>query len=262
MDRVKLKSEENREEDVDLQDTFDFKRRCLIALISILFFLMSFDCDLILARAYFDREMYHEFSLTLSVTVSADLVTGSLSTFWIVQNSSTKKSSPKIGYVLCILTRFPMSGLARDADILSRWIMKRDETDKETFMQINREARTLRLYDALIGNTAQFLLQSYFFMTKFKEIDPYLNFLYSMSVISSFVIVVWSVTTYTSYNKDCGTPALPDNSKDNNDTSGLANTLLDIFSNRTYLILLLLSNLTFLVIFLVFKWTTSHNISK
>lgn len=261
MDRIKSESEEKQQDVGDIQDTFDFKWRCLIALISILFSLMSFDCDLVLASAYFEREMYHEFSLTISITVTASLVIGSLSTFWIIQNSSTKKSSPGFRYVLCILTRFPMPGLARDADILSRWIIKIDDTDQEKFLQMNREARSLRLYDALIGNATQFLLQSYFYMTKFKEIDAYLNFLYCMSVISSFVIVVWSVTTYTSSsNGDRGVAALTDNNKDdNNTTKGLATTLLDIFSNRTFLVLFLLSNLTFVATFLVFSWTTSHN---
>lgn len=63
----------------------------------------------------------------------------------------------------------------RDADILGRWIIKIDDSDHEKFLQINREARTLRLYDAMLGNAAQFLLQSYFYLTKFKEIDAYLS---------------------------------------------------------------------------------------
>lgn len=262
MDRVQLlESEEKQQDEGNIEDTFDFKWRCLVALISILFFLMSFDCDLVLASAYFEREMYHEFSLTISITVTASLVIGSLSTFWIIQNSSTKKSPPGIRYVLCILTRFPMSGLARDADVLSRWIIKIGDGDQGKFLQINREARTLRLYDALIGNAAQFLLQGYFYITKFKEIDAYLNFLYCMSVISSFVIVVWSVATYTSSSdRDRALAAVPDNNKgDSNTTKGLATTLLDIFSNRTFLILFLLSNVIFVATFLVFSWTTSHN---
>lgn len=265
MDRI-IEPEEKQRDDGNVQDNFDFKWRSLVALISILFFLMSFDCDLVLASAYFEREMYREFSLTISITVTASLVIGSLSTFWIIQNSSAKKSPPGIRYILCILTRFPWSGLARDADILGRWIIKIDDSDHEKFLQINREARTLRLYDAMLGNAAQFLLQSYFYLTKFKEIDAYLNFLYCMSVISSFVIVVWSVTTYTeSSNRDRGVATLTDNNnkdnnKDNNNTTkGLVTTLLDIFSKRTYLILLLLSNLTFVATFLVFSWTTSHN---
>lgn len=154
-----------------------------------------------------------------------------------------------------------MSGLARDADVLSRWIIKRGDGHQGKFLQINREARTLRLYDALIGNAAQFLLQGYFYITKFKEIDAYLNFLYCMSVISSFVIVVWSVTTYTSSSdRDRALAAVPDNNKgDSNTTRGLATTLLDIFSNRTFLILFLLSNVIFVATFLVFSLTTSHN---
>lgn len=88
-----------------------------------------------------------------------------------------------------------------------------------------------------------------------------LDFLYCMSVISSFVIVVWSVTTYTSSSdRDRALAAVPDNNKgDNNTTKGLATTLLDIFSNRTFLILFLLSNVIFVATFLVFSWTTSHN---
>ena len=97
----------------DDKQLFNDKWRYLVSFLSIIFFLVTFDSQLFLASAYLEREMYHEFCLTISITITSSLVTGGLSTYWLLQKISKNQSPFGPKRCLCLLTRFLFAGLIR-----------------------------------------------------------------------------------------------------------------------------------------------------
>ncbi|XP_062581393.1 uncharacterized protein LOC134243180 [Saccostrea cucullata] len=209
--------------------------RYVASLISIILFLVSFDCDIILAVEYHKREMYQEFNCTVSVITAACLITGCLSTYWLIQNGKLARSSP--GYFLCLLTRFLIPGLSRDVDIVSKWFSKKIHPDQDTFLQAFTDARSLRLYDALIGTTTQFLLQGSYYIANRSESDIYLSSLRRMSIMWSYGVIMWSLMTYI-------LSRTPNKASEERGASITA-ILIDFFGRKTTVVVFICCHLVF-----------------
>lgn len=105
-----VKNEADACEAVD-GSAFDNNWRYVASMVSIIFFLVSFDADVILAYEYHRRQMHHAFNATAAVLVTSGVVIGCLSTAWSILNESWTRYRPL--YFVCLLTRFPIAGFAR-----------------------------------------------------------------------------------------------------------------------------------------------------
>ncbi|XP_061194240.1 uncharacterized protein LOC133202439, partial [Saccostrea echinata] len=217
------------------EDTFNNNWRYVASLVAIILFLVSFDCDIILATEYHKREMYHEFNVTVSVMIAACLVTGCLSTYWLIQDGKLSRSPP--GYFLCLLARFLIPGLSRDVDIVSKWFSKKIHTNQDIFLQAFIDARRLRLYDALIGTSTQFLLQGSYYIATRSESDIYLSSLRRMSIMWSYGVIMWSLMTYI-------LSSAPEKASEERRASIIA-ILIDFFGRKTTVAVIICCHLVF-----------------
>nr|XP_022345466.1 XK-related protein 6-like isoform X2 [Crassostrea virginica] len=168
--------------------------------VSVVFFCLDFLTDILLAKDYYDEGMIIECALTSSLVAASFLVTGILSSFWHAQEK------PRRNLCLVFLT-FPFATKERNITYAFHGCKSKQKGSNEYYPYIemiytDRDASLLRMFDAFVESAPQLVLQIYLIlkeqenMESCKDIEVHSHILRLSTVLSSWVSVSWSVTSY------------------------------------------------------------------
>nr|XP_022340810.1 XK-related protein 8-like isoform X2 [Crassostrea virginica] len=169
--------------------------------VSVVFFCIDFLTDILLAKDYYDEGMIFECALTSSLVAASFLVTGILSSFWHAQEK------PRRNLCLVFLT-FPFATIERNITYAFHGWKSKQKGSNEYYHYIemiytNRDASLLRMFDAFIESAPQLVLQIYLILKEQEnmescgeDIEVHSHILRLITVLSSWVSVSWSVTSY------------------------------------------------------------------
>ncbi|XP_078311922.1 XK-related protein 6-like [Crassostrea virginica] len=168
--------------------------------VSVVFFCLDFLTDILLAKDYYDEGKIFECALTSSLVAASFLVTGILSSFWHAQEK------PRRNLCLVFLT-FPFATIERNITYAFHGCKSKQKGTNEYYHYIemiytDRDASLLRMFDAFIESAPQLVLQIYLIlkeqenMESCEDIEVHSHILRLITVLSSWVSVSWSVTSY------------------------------------------------------------------
>eukprot|EP00105_Crassostrea_gigas_P034167 XP_019918315.1 PREDICTED: XK-related protein 6-like [Crassostrea gigas] len=189
---------------------FDF----IVVFFSVIFFIIDFVTDIILAKDYYDDGMMLEFALTSLFVAGSFLVTGILNSIWHAQEKKEEgekkeRERKKRNYrnICWTILKFPFATIERYIKYAIHGYKSKQKGINEYYHYIemiftDRDGSLLRMFEAFIESAPQLVLQIYLILREqenlknCEDIEVHSDKLRMLTILSSWVSVSWSVTAY------------------------------------------------------------------